>query len=51
MSLAVQLLVLAVVFGLVTLVAELLGAANLGTALGIGQIAFMFVLGYFLVRR
>ena len=31
-------------------VAELLGAANLGTALGIGQIAFVCGLVYILVR-
>ena len=31
-------------FGLVTLIAEAAGAANLGTALGIGQVAFAAVL-------
>ncbi len=34
-----------------TLAAEILGAANLGTALAFGQIAFAFALVYVLVRR
>lgn len=34
-----------------TLVAELLGAANLGTALSFGQIAFAIALVWVLVRR
>jgi hypothetical protein len=42
---------LVAVFAGVTLVAELLGAANLGTALGIGQIAFTATLVYLLLRR
>jgi uncharacterized membrane protein (DUF485 family) len=32
-------------------VAELAGAANLGTAMGFGQIAFAIVLLYLIVRR
>jgi hypothetical protein len=34
-----------------TLIAELLGAANLGTAMSFGQIAFAIALVYVLVRR
>jgi hypothetical protein len=34
-----------------TLVAELAGAANLGTALAFGQIAFVAALAYMLLRR
>jgi hypothetical protein len=34
-----------------TALAELAGAANLGTALGIGQIAFAIVLVWLLLRR
>jgi hypothetical protein len=50
-SLAVQLLLLAAVFALAVLVAELLGAANLGVAFGVGQIAFAVALVYVLLRR
>lgn len=32
-------------------VAELFGAKNLGTALGVGQLTFVVVLVYVLVRR
>jgi hypothetical protein len=35
----------------VTLVAALAGAANTGTAMGIGQIAFMLATVFVLVRR
>jgi hypothetical protein len=38
------------VFLAVTALAELLGAANLGTAATFGQIAFMLGLAYVLVR-
>jgi hypothetical protein len=38
-------------FAAVTGLAELLGAANLGTAATFGQIAFMLGLLYVLVRR
>lgn len=51
MSLAVQALMLVAVFAGATVIAELLGAANLGTALGIGQIAFAATLVYLLLRR
>jgi hypothetical protein len=39
-----QVAILAAVFAVVSALAELLGAANLGTALGIGQIAFAIAL-------
>jgi hypothetical protein len=38
-------------FALVSAVALALGAANLGTALAVGQIAFAAALTYVLVRR
>jgi hypothetical protein len=38
-------------FALGTAAGELFGAANLGTALGIGQIAFVLALAYVLLRR
>jgi hypothetical protein len=50
-SLGVQLAFLVAVFAVVVLVAELAGAANLGVALGIGQIAFAIAVMYLLVRR
>lgn len=37
-------------FAAVSAVAALAGAANLGTALGIGQIAFTLALGWVLLR-
>ena len=37
-------------FVLTSLVAELVGAANLGTALGIGQIAFVLAVVFVLLR-
>jgi len=46
-----QVAILAALFAIVTVAAELLGAANLGTALGIGQIAFALALVYLLLRR
>jgi hypothetical protein len=50
-SLPAQLALLAAVFALAVLVAELFGAANLGVAFGVGQIAFAIALVYLLVRR
>jgi hypothetical protein len=50
-SLGVQLAFLVAVFAVVVLVAELAGAANLGVALGVGQIAFVIAVVYLLVRR
>ena len=51
MSLATQLSILVAVFAIVTALAELAGAANLGTAMGIGQIAFTATLVALLLRR
>jgi hypothetical protein len=45
-----QIALLAAVFAVATVVAELAGAANLGVALGVGQIAFAIVLVALLVR-
>ena len=50
-SLGPQLVLLATVFALAVLVAELVGAASLGVAFGVGQIAFAIALVYLLVRR
>ena len=50
-SFARQAAFLIAVFAVVTALAKLLGAANLGTAMGFGQIAFAIVLVYLLVRR
>jgi hypothetical protein len=50
-GLGVQLAFLAAVFAVVVLIAELAGAANLGVALGVGQIAFAIAVVYLLVRR
>jgi uncharacterized membrane protein (DUF485 family) len=47
----VDLLLLVGAFVGATLVAEALGAANLGTALAFGQIAFAIALVYVLVKR
>lgn len=46
-----DLLLLLAAFVLGTLVAELAGATNLGTALAFGQMAFAVVLVYVLVKR
>ncbi|MEJ7790174.1 MAG: hypothetical protein WKF29_09865 [Thermoleophilaceae bacterium] len=51
MSLLVQIAVLAATMAVVTVIALLAGAANLGTALGIGQIAFAIVLVALLLKR
>ncbi len=51
MRLGVQLAILVSAFALATALAELFGAANLGTALGIGQIAFAVALVFLLLRR
>jgi len=50
-SLPVQIALLAGVVAGVTLVAELAGAANLGTALGFGQIGFAAALVWLLLKR
>ena len=44
-------LALLAVFAVVTAIAELLGAANLGTAMTFGQIAFAGALVYVLLKR
>ena len=46
-----QILVLLVVLAAATGIAEAAGAANLGTALGFGQIAFAIALVAVLVKR
>jgi hypothetical protein len=46
-----DLAVLIAVFAIVTAIAELLGAVNLGTALTFGQIAFAAVLVWIVVTR
>lgn len=51
MTLATQAGILLAVFGAVTLAALALGAANLGTAMGVGQIAFVAVLVWMLLKR
>jgi hypothetical protein len=38
-------------FAVVTALAALFGAANFGTALGVGQIGFVLALAYVLLRR
>jgi uncharacterized membrane protein YdcZ (DUF606 family) len=43
--------ILAAVFAVTVLVAELAGAANLGVALGVGQIVFAVALMYLLLTR
>jgi Flp pilus assembly protein TadB len=50
-NLGLQLAFLVAVFAVVVLVAELAGAANLGVALGVGQVAFAIAVVYLLVRR
>jgi hypothetical protein len=51
MTLPVQAALLLAVFATTTALALLAGAANLGTAMGIGQIAFAIVLVWLLLRR
>jgi hypothetical protein len=46
-----QAAVLVGVFMLATLVAELAGAANLGVAVGVGQVAFAMALVFLLTTR
>lgn len=50
-SLGAQLVLLAAVFALGVLVAELFGAANLGVAFGVGQIAFAIAVVYLMLTR
>ncbi len=51
MTLAAQIGILALIFAGTTVLAELAGAANLGTALGIGQVAFTLALVVLLLKR
>ena len=51
MSLAIQATILVAVFAGVTGIAALAGAANLGTAMGIGQLAFTAALVALLLKR
>ncbi|MEX1140883.1 MAG: hypothetical protein WD993_06005 [Thermoleophilaceae bacterium] len=48
---ALQAALLAAVFAAATGLSLLAGAANAGTALGVGQIAFTIVLAWLLLRR
>lgn len=48
---AIQIAVLVGAITVVTAVAELAGAANLGTALSFGQIGFVIALAVVLLRR
>jgi hypothetical protein len=50
-STAAQVAILAVLFAVTTGVAELAGAANLGTSLGIAQIVFTVALVALLLKR
>jgi hypothetical protein len=47
----VKIAIVAVAFALGVGLAELLGAKNLGTAFGVGQLTFVLALVYVLVRR
>lgn len=51
MSTATQGAIPLAAFAATTAIAELAGAANLGTAMGIGQLAFMAALLVLLLRR
>jgi hypothetical protein len=50
-TIPIQGALLLAVFAATTAIAELAGAANLGTAMGIGQIAFAIALVTLLLRR
>jgi hypothetical protein len=50
-GLPTQVAILVAVLAVVTLIASLAGAANLGVAISIGSIAFTFVLMFFILRR
>lgn len=47
----VQIAILVAVLAVVTLIAELAGAANLGVSISIGSIAFTVVLMYLILKR
>jgi hypothetical protein len=48
---ALKLLIVLAAFGVGVGLAELVGAKNLGTALGVGQLSFAAALVFVLVRR
>ena len=50
MRLGTQIAIALGVFALVSALAELFGAANLGTALGIGQIAFALTVALLMIK-
>jgi hypothetical protein len=50
MRLVTQIAIAVGVFALVSALAELFGAANLGTALGIGQVAFALTVAALIIR-
>jgi hypothetical protein len=50
-ALLAQIAILVAVLVVVTLIAELAGAANLGVALSVGTIAFTIVLMYLILKR
>ena len=50
-GLAAQVGLLVAVFAIAAVIAELAGAANLGVALGVGQVAFAVVVVWLLARR
>ena len=50
MRLATRIAIALGVFALVSALAELFGAAKLGTALGIGQVAFALTVALLLIR-
>lgn len=51
MTLPLQAALLLAIFAVATAIAELAGAANLGTAMGVGQVAFAIALMVLLLRR
>jgi hypothetical protein len=51
LSFVAQVAVLVAVFAIVSLIAELAGAANLGVALGVGVIAFAIALVVMIVKN
>jgi hypothetical protein len=50
MRLATQIGIAVGVFALASALAELFGAANLGTALGVGQVAFALTVALLIIR-
>jgi hypothetical protein len=50
MRLVTQIAMALGVFALVSALAELFGATNLGTALGVGQLAFALTVAFLIIR-